>query len=104
MSKELHDLLTEMVKLYQERQCFLSVHAERLCAMVDAAPAAPAPAWQSIEMAPKDEEVLLFGQINKRAFIGAWGDYMRINQPRITHWMPLPAPPAITASKGDADA
>ena len=41
MSKELHDLLTEMVKLYQERQCFLSVHAERLCALLPAAPAAP---------------------------------------------------------------
>ena len=36
MSKELHDLLAEMVKLYQERQCFLSVHAERLCALLPA--------------------------------------------------------------------
>jgi hypothetical protein len=43
MSKELHDLLTEMVKLYQERQCFLAVHAERLCALLPAAPEAPAP-------------------------------------------------------------
>jgi hypothetical protein len=43
MSKELHDLLTEMVKLYQERQCFLAVHAERLCALLPAAPAAPTP-------------------------------------------------------------
>jgi hypothetical protein len=50
MSKELHDLLTEMVKLYQERQCFLAVHAERLCALLPAAPAAPAPSpdWREL--------------------------------------------------------
>ena len=59
MSKELHDLLTEMVELYQKHQCFLAVHAERLCALLPAAPAAPA-AWQPIDTAPKDVPILAY--------------------------------------------
>lgn len=56
-------------------------------------PQAAAPAgWQPIETAPKDDQVVLFGQKGGR-FIGRWRDYERINQPRITHWMPLPAAP-----------
>ena len=57
-------------------------------------PQASEPAWMPIETAPKSEEVLLFATKSRpHAFIGYWGEYNRHNQPSITHWMPLPAPP-----------
>lgn len=52
--------------------------------------------WQPIETAPKREEVLLWATKHKsHAFIGFWDEYDIYNQPRITHWMPLPASPKI---------
>lgn len=68
MSKELHDLLTEMVKLYQERQCFLAVHAERLCALLPAAPAAPAQTVKdSLTTAPAVDPCLALWQAMNEA-------------------------------------
>lgn len=53
---------------------------------------------QPIETAPERDEVLLFGSLSGRWFIGAWCDYRRINQPCITHWAPLPSRPDSRAS------
>ena len=66
--------------------------------------ATPAAAqWQPIETAPKKgPAVLLFGSRSGRAFVGTWGDYCGFNQPRITHWMPLPAAPGATTGKEPA--
>jgi hypothetical protein len=68
-----------------------------LIAAVEAARAALSAApvlerWQPIETAPKDEKSLLLGRGN-RITIGCWGDYDKYNQPKFTHWMPLPDAP-----------
>ena len=59
--------------------------------------AAPQPAvaagWMHIETAPKGEKVLLFGK-DRKPCIDDWALYCRINQPRFTHWMPLPPAPS----------
>lgn len=53
--------------------------------------------WRPIESAPKSEEVLLWATKQKpHAFIGFWDEYDTYNQPRITHWMPLPEAPEAT--------
>lgn len=61
-----------------------------------AALAAPpvAPGWVPIETAPKDGTLaLLYSQRGRNWYIGAWRDYQHHNQPKVTHWMPLPAAP-----------
>jgi len=50
------------------------------------------PAWQPIETAPKDEAVLLFSQISGPA-VQYWRTFCIYNQPKFTHWMPLPPQP-----------
>lgn len=52
--------------------------------------------WQPIETAPLLEIVLLCSQPNNSRWIGRWDEYRRHNQPRITHWMPLPAAPGAS--------
>ena len=48
--------------------------------------------WQPIdEETPQNEVVLLLGRNGVCA--GEWGDYFRYNQPKFTHWMPLPQSP-----------
>lgn len=64
--------------------------------------------WQTIETAPKDGEIILFG--GGRTAIGTWFDefnklvlssdghssalgYSMGHKVQPTHWMPLPAPP-----------
>lgn len=49
--------------------------------------------WRPIDGAPTDGELLLWGGRPSHAFIGCWGDYNVYNQPRITHYMPLPSAP-----------
>jgi hypothetical protein len=49
--------------------------------------------WMPIETAPKGEKVLLFGK-DRKPCIDDWALYCRINQPRFTHWMPLPPAPS----------
>jgi len=57
-------------------------------------PPVPNIGWQPIEIAPKSEKVLLWAtKHNPHAFIGCWDEYDVHNQPRITHWMPLPKEP-----------
>lgn len=58
------------------------------------------PGWQGIESAPLGTTTLLYSAHNGRMRIDDWGDYARFNQPRITHWHPLPAPPK---EPGDED-
>lgn len=67
--------------------------------------------WQPIETAPVGQDVLLFAtKHRKHWFMGDWGRYNRHNQPRITHWSPLPSEPAAlpqpqpqsAQAKGDA--
>jgi hypothetical protein len=79
-----------------------------------AAPAAPAPAWQPIETAPKDGTTVLTLRIFNGepqicdaryfAFHDAWGQrsWRYPAEAGPTHWMPLPAPPAIATGKGGA--
>jgi hypothetical protein len=62
-----------------------------------AAPAAPAPAWQPIDTAPKDGDVLIYVTETDEQFVAYWDDCWRfapnakLKTP--THWMPLPAAP-----------
>lgn len=81
-------------------------HAAAARAFLDEPPpaepvAVPAQAWQPIETAPKDEKVVLWGDAGKQCFVGRWRDFHRINDPRITHWMPLPAAPAGHSQGGE---
>jgi hypothetical protein len=75
-----------------------------------AAPAAPAPAWQPIETAPKNCVDVLLNIPGRQPVVaafyrGGWapvdlgGNHLRGTP---THWMPLPEAPAIAASKGGA--
>ena len=52
--------------------------------------------WQSIGTAPKDRKVLLFGKDGLS--IHNWNHFHVYNQPRFTHWMPLPEPPTSISS------
>jgi hypothetical protein len=72
-----------------------------------AAPAAPAPAWQPIETAPKNCVDVLLNIPGRQPVVaafyrGGWapvdlgGNHLRGTP---THWMPLPEAPAIAASK-----
>jgi len=54
------------------------------------APAVP-PGWQPIETAPLNDKVL--GACDQGIFTIKWRDYCRCNQPKFTHWQPLPQPP-----------
>ena len=60
-------------------------------------------AWQDIETAPKDGEIVLIydeGYIGKASFDSTgWIDHEadgHLIEPPPTHWMPLPAPPVVT--------
>jgi hypothetical protein len=56
-----------------------------------------------IATAPKGEEILLFATKHRAHwFMGDWGRFNRHNQPRITHWAPLPPDPVDAALKGQA--
>jgi len=57
-------------------------------------PAQVVPQWKPIETAPKDERALLYASRQKHWFIGQWGEFDIHNQPKITHWMPLPSAPS----------
>lgn len=50
--------------------------------------------WQPIETAPITCNSLLIRR-NGEICIANWGDYDEVNQPKFTHWMPLPHPPEI---------
>ena len=50
--------------------------------------------WQPIETAPHYFNSLLL-RYNGEMSIANWGDYDEVNQPKFTHWMPLPKPPAM---------
>jgi len=52
--------------------------------------------WQKIGTAPKDRKVLLFGKDGLS--IHNWNHFHVYNQPRFTHWMPLPEPPTSISS------
>lgn len=47
--------------------------------------------WRTIDSAPLREKLLLLGKGGP--FIGRWGEYNLYNQPKVTHWMPIPPPP-----------
>lgn len=51
------------------------------------------PKWQPIETAPITRDSLLIRR-NGEICIANWGDYDEVNQPKFTHWMPLPSAPA----------
>lgn len=57
--------------------------------------------WQPIDSAPKEEDVLLLRTLGRPPIVagffdGAWRsfDYPDSEIIDVTHWMPLPAPPA----------
>lgn len=54
--------------------------------------ASPAQGWRPISEAPKGYDVLMVRK-DYGIVIADWGDYASHNQPRFTHWQPLPAPP-----------
>lgn len=56
-------------------------------------------AWQDIATAPKGQNVLLYRGAIGRIDIDDWGLYDAYNQPRFTHWMPLPPPPSGAGEK-----
>jgi hypothetical protein len=64
---------------------------------IGGAPAAIAPAWQPIDTAPKDGDVLIYVTETDEQFVAYWDDCWRfapnakLKTP--THWMPLPAAP-----------
>ena len=70
-------------------------------AALNVAPAAPAHAWQPIDTAPKDGDVLIYVTETDEQFVAYWDDCWRfapnakLKTP--THWMPLP--PSPEASK-----
>lgn len=50
--------------------------------------------WRPIETAPKGVMVLLISTHKTRLpIVGDWGLYDVYNQPKFTHWMPLPSQP-----------
>jgi len=53
--------------------------------------------WQPISTAPITCNSLLIRR-NGEVCIANWGDYDEVNQPKFTHWMPLPKAPANGAS------
>lgn len=53
--------------------------------------------WQPISTAPITCNSLLIRR-NGEVCIANWGDYDEVNQPKFTHWMPLPKAPANCAS------
>ncbi len=88
------------------------IDATEACAHLEvvrlySAPAAPAPAWQPIETAPKNCVDVLLNIPGRQPVVaafyrGGWapvdlgGNHLRGTP---THWMPLPEAPAIAASK-----
>jgi hypothetical protein len=80
-----------------------ALRAEWGIAALDAAPAERVEAWQPIETAPLDTDILLGWWITwpetvwetesawAGGLLGCW------RHGRATHWMPLPAPPALLA-------
>jgi hypothetical protein len=88
---------------YLDKKAEVEDLRERLAA----APAAPAPAWQPIETAPKNCVDVLLNIPGRQPVVaafyrGGWapvdlgGNHLRGTP---THWMPLPEAPAIAASK-----
>jgi len=50
--------------------------------------------WQPIETAPKGQRSIL-RRDNGFITVGDWGKFYVYNDPKYTHWMPLPSPPAL---------
>lgn len=55
--------------------------------------------WQPIDTAPKDELVRLWSRGGE--FHGRWGEFCRVNQPGITHWMRI-TPPTSQVERGES--
>ena len=53
--------------------------------------------WQPIETCPKGIKSLLWRDSSEKFsggwWIEDWAKYAKYNQPKFTHWQPLPAPP-----------
>ncbi len=75
---------------------------DQMHAYARASIAAQPSGWRPIETAPLLEIVLLCSQKNNSRWIGRWDDYRVHNQPRISHWMPLPAAPGAQPSTESA--
>lgn len=75
------------------RQARMQDLLDAIDALAAAAQAQSEPQWMPIETAPKDRNVLLFSEKYGRQSIDNWSHYNVHNQPRFTHWMPLPQPP-----------
>jgi hypothetical protein len=61
--------------------------------------------WQPIETAPKDQEIIAYSagssmSPRERIDVVIWGDYCRHNNPKFSHWMPLPKPPTTEIEGG----
>lgn len=87
---------------------------EDLCRAIDALVRAECvPQWRDIETAPKDAVILLGYTPNKRidrlVYEGRWHEaqqeWTSVNgfllHMGVTHWMPLPESPGITAPQGE---
>jgi len=104
----------QIIEFRQRDPLVLAIHRalDHLAALLDAARPSEAP-WQPIETAPTDREVLLtdgrevsfggkllpedMGVLAHEISDPGWWNVGGITKP--THWMPLPAPPAITGEE-----
>ena len=91
MCRVVHGHANKLIPYQSQKAAFAACqveHDRRILAALQ-----PGDGWQDISSAPKGQDVLLACPSGVR--IDYWALYCRHNVPKFTHWMPLPAPPAI---------